>query len=79
MGDSRRFLFLPLTLFPFILSVQSVSEVLQVFSKSPFGPPLLPFGLITTGKVSPDDLLCVFLPLIPSNCPNSIPSQEFLS
>lgn len=62
MGDSRRLLFLPLPLFPFILSVQSVSEVLQVFSKGPSGPPLLPFGLITTEKVSPADLLCVFLP-----------------
>lgn len=79
MGESKRFLFLPLPLFPFILSVQSVSEVLQVFSKGPFGAPLLPFDLITTEKVSPDDLLCVFLPVIPSNCPNSIRSQEFLS
>lgn len=79
MGDSRRLLFLPLLLFSFILSVQSVSEVLQVFSKGPFGPPLLPFGLIIIEKVSPADLLFVFLPLISSNCPNTFPSQEFLS
>lgn len=50
-GDSQRTPSHPL--FLSILSAYSVSELLQVFSKGPFGPLLPFFGLVTTEEVSP--------------------------
>lgn len=52
--------------------------MLQVFSKGPFGSPLLPFGLITK-EVSPFDLLCVSSHLSPQTVLiSSLPKNLYL-